>query len=241
VAVQVARAAEHPNRGREWLERPRSRRPSTRGWDRTGSPTRSSGRDRPTWCSPWAPSAMSTSSGKTPRWHCSCAGWPRSPGCCASTGAAPAPPIHCHPTRCHRRRCTPRNWSRSWTRPARGGSRCWPPALIRAEFIIGVAGCTLPGVRTLLSGSGWMIALGIWPVATGMNHVPPAISAQALSRPGALEAELVGADLPRELRQAGVRQLWIVVPFAVVVAAIAHAWSGRRPSMGDRQAEAAAY
>jgi hypothetical protein len=51
---------------------------------------------------------------------------------------------------------------------------------------------------------------------------------------GALEAELVGADLPPELRQAGVRQLWIVVPFAVVVAAIAHAWSGRRPSMGDR-------
>jgi hypothetical protein len=29
VAVQVARAAEHPNRGREWLERPRSRRPGT--------------------------------------------------------------------------------------------------------------------------------------------------------------------------------------------------------------------
>jgi hypothetical protein len=106
--------------------------------------------------------------------------------------------------------------------------------LIRAEFIIGVAGCTLLGVRTLLSSSGWMIALGIWPVATGMNYVPLAISAQALSRPGALEAELVGADLPRELRQAGVRQLWIVVPFAVVVAAMAHAWSGRRPSMGDR-------
>jgi hypothetical protein len=104
-----------------------------------------------------------------------------------------------------------------------------------------VAGCTLLGVRTLLSGSGWMMALGKWPVATGMNHVPLAISAQALSRPGALGAELVGADLPRELRQAGVRQLWIVVPFAVVVAAIAHAWSGRRPSMGDRQAEAAAY
>jgi hypothetical protein len=49
--------------------------------------------------------------------------------------------------------------------------------LIRAEFIIGVAGCTL------LSGSGWTIALGIWPVATGMNYVPLAISAQALSRP----------------------------------------------------------
>lgn len=45
-----------------------------------------------------------------------------------------------------------------------------------------------------------------------MNYVPLAISAHSLSRPGALEAELAGADLPRELRQAGVRQLWIVVP-----------------------------
>ena len=68
--------------------------------------------------------------------------------------------------------------------------------LIRAEFIVGVVGCSLVGVLTLL---------------------------------------------PRELRQAGVRQLWIVVPFPVVLAAIAQAWSGHRPRMGDRQAEAVAY
>ena len=97
--------------------------------------------------------------------------------------------------------------------------------LIRVAFIVGVAGCSLLGVLTLLSGSGWMIALGVWLLAAGMNYVPLAISAQALSRPGALEAELVGADLPRELRQAGVRQLWILVLFAVVVAAIAQARS----------------
>jgi hypothetical protein len=64
------------------------------------------------------------------------AGWPRSPGCCATTGAAPAPPIHCRPTRCRRRRCTPRNWSRSWTRPARGGSRCWPRPPGRAVGVV---------------------------------------------------------------------------------------------------------
>ena len=106
--------------------------------------------------------------------------------------------------------------------------------LIRAEFIIGVVGCGLLGVLTLASGSGWTILLGSWLVATGMNYIPLAISAQALSRPGALEAELVGADLPRELRQAGVGQLWILVPFAVVVVAMAQAWSGHRPSMWDR-------
>ena len=113
------------------------------------------------------------------------------------------------------------------------GSARWR-RLIRAEFIIGVVGCGLLGVLTLASGSGWTILLGIWLVATGMNYVPLAISAQALSRPGALEAELVGVNLPRELRQAGVRQLWMLVLFAVVVAATAQAWSGHRPSMGDR-------
>ena len=76
------------------------------------------------------------------------------------------------------------------------GSARWR-RLIRAEFIIGVVGCGLLGVLTPASGSGWTILLGIWLVATGLNYVPLAISAQALSRPGALEAELVGVNLPR--------------------------------------------
>ena len=101
----------------------------------------------------------------------------------------------------------------------------WRRRLIRAEFVIGAAGCTLLGVLILMSASGWGLALGGWLVATGMNYVPLAISAHSLSRPGALEAELAGADLPRELRQAGVRQLWIVVPLAVVVAAVAQGGS----------------
>jgi hypothetical protein len=85
-----------------------------------------------------------------------------------------------------------------------------------------------------MSGSGWAIVLGIWLVATGMNYLPLAISAQSLSRPRALEAELVGADLPRELRQAGARQLWILVPLAVVIAALVQAWSRRRLRHGHR-------
>ena len=100
--------------------------------------------------------------------------------------------------------------------------------LIRAEFIIGAVGCTLLGVLALMSGNGWAILMGAWLVATGMNYLPLAISAQSLSRPGALEAELVGADLPRELREAGTRQLWILVPLAVVIAAVTQAWSRRR-------------
>jgi hypothetical protein len=49
------------------------------------------------------------------------------------------------------------------------------------------------------------------------------MSAQALSRPGALEAELAGVDIPSEARRLGVRQLWLLVPFAVVVFAIGQA------------------
>jgi hypothetical protein len=79
-----------------------------------------------------------------------------------------------------------------------------------------------------MSGSGWAIMLGVWLVATGVNYLPLAMTAQSLSRPGALEAELVDADLPRELQQAGVRQLWILVPLAVVIAAVAQAWSRQR-------------
>jgi hypothetical protein len=86
----------------------------------------------------------------------------------------------------------------------------------------------------LLSGDTVQPALG---AATARNTArsQAASSRLAMRRADAGEAcELVGAELPHELRQAGVRQLWIVVPFAVVVAAIAPAWSGRRPSMGDR-------
>jgi hypothetical protein len=105
----------------------------------------------------------------------------------------------------------------------------WRGRLVRAEFVIGAAGCILLGLLILLSGSGWALAFGAWLVATGMNYVPLAISAHSLSRPGALEAELAGADLPRELRRAGVGQLWALVPLAVVVAAVAQGRGRRRP------------
>lgn len=106
--------------------------------------------------------------------------------------------------------------------------------LIQAEFIIGAAGCTLLGALAVMSGSGWAIVLGVWLLATGMNYLPLGDQRPVLSRPGALEAELVGADLPRELRQAGVRQLWILVPLAVVIAAVAQAWSRRHQRHGHR-------
>jgi hypothetical protein len=55
------------------------------------------------------------------------------------------------------------------------------------------------------------------------NHNPLAMSARSLSRPGALETELAGVDIPSEARRVGVRQLWLPVPFAVLVSALGQA------------------
>jgi len=73
-----------------------------------------------------------------------------------------------------------------------------------------------------------MTVVGLWLVGAGINYVPLALHARSLSRPGALEAELAGVDVRRELRRAGAQQLWIAVPLAVAVSA---AVAGRsRPS-----------
>jgi hypothetical protein len=91
--------------------------------------------------------------------------------------------------------------------------------VIRAEFFLGVVGCLGLGALVLTTGGGWMVVLGVWLVGAGLNYIPLAWQAQALSRPGALEAELAGVDLRHELRRASVQLLWIAVPLAVVVSA----------------------
>jgi tellurite resistance protein TehA-like permease len=92
--------------------------------------------------------------------------------------------------------------------------------LIRVEFLVGTAGCIALGGFSVLSGSGWQLVLGVWLIGVGVNYLPLALHAHSLSRPGALQAELEGADLPRELRRAGVRQVWIAVPFPVAITAL---------------------
>jgi hypothetical protein len=92
--------------------------------------------------------------------------------------------------------------------------------IIRAEFDIGAVGCILLGLVALVIGQGWGVAFGAWLVTIGTNYVALALAAHSLSRPGALNAELAGVDLSAELRRAGVRQLWILVPFAVAVESV---------------------
>jgi hypothetical protein len=101
---------------------------------------------------------------------------------------------------------------------SRGGRR--RRRVIRAEFVVGAVGCTVLGVLGIVSGTGWLVAVGIWLIGVGVNYVPLALHARSLSRPGILEAELENADIRAELRRAGVLQLWIALPFAVALAAL---------------------
>ena len=92
--------------------------------------------------------------------------------------------------------------------------------VIRLEFYAGAFGCLVLGAAVVASASGVWFLVGVWLLGAGVNYVPLALYARALFRPGALEAELRGADTRRELRRAGVQQLWIAVPCAVAIAAV---------------------
>jgi hypothetical protein len=94
--------------------------------------------------------------------------------------------------------------------------------VIRAEFAAGAIGCTALGVAVVLSaGSATWLIVGIWLIGAGINYAPLALYAQSLAGPGRLEAEIGDGDVRRELRRAGVQQLWIAVPCVVAAAAAA--------------------
>ncbi len=102
--------------------------------------------------------------------------------------------------------------------------------LIRAEFVLGSVACSGLGSLVLATGRGGTIFLGVWLVGAGINYIPLAREAARLSRPGALEEELRGLELRRELRRAGLQQLWIAVPLAVPLFALAGHRARRSPS-----------
>jgi hypothetical protein len=93
--------------------------------------------------------------------------------------------------------------------------------VILAEFIVGAAALVLVGVWCLFGtdSAGWQV-LGILSIGVGLNYVPVALHAMALSRPGALDAELNGVDLAGEGRYYTVAQFWVFVPLLLVVLAL---------------------
>src|SRR5262245_59073691 len=100
--------------------------------------------------------------------------------------------------------------------------------IILAEFIAGVVLMVPFGVWVATSESGpGGRAFGLWLIGAGLNYAPLSIHAIALSRRGALDAELAGVDTGRELRRYGVLQLWILVPLSLVVLAVREALTRR--------------
>jgi hypothetical protein len=93
--------------------------------------------------------------------------------------------------------------------------------VILGEFLAGVVLCLAVGIVSMGTSDGavgWLF--GAWLVGVGLNHVPLALHALSLSHQGALEAELTGADVRRELDFYSVAQLWLFVPLALAALAL---------------------
>ncbi len=95
--------------------------------------------------------------------------------------------------------------------------------IILAEFLAGAVGGVAIGLVLLLAGShaALQIALGAWVLGIGVNYMPLALHAIEFVRPGKLEAELDGVDIPAELRHYTVTQFWIAIPALFAVLSVA--------------------
>ncbi|MGW1449790.1 hypothetical protein ACWCO3_16130 [Micromonospora sp. NPDC002411] len=101
--------------------------------------------------------------------------------------------------------------------------------IILAEFLVGVVLMVTWGGWLLASGNGFGTrAIGLWLVGAGLNYAPLSLYALALMRPGALDAELAGADIDGELRRYTVLQLWVFVPLSLVAFAVRDTLARRR-------------
>ncbi len=99
--------------------------------------------------------------------------------------------------------------------------------VILAEFVLGAVVGVITGVWVAVSAgsAGWQ-AFGAWVAGIGVNYAVLAWYAVSLSRPGALDAELTGVDVPRELRRYSYLQFWVVVPLLLGILALGQS---RRP------------
>ena len=100
--------------------------------------------------------------------------------------------------------------------------------IILMEFTAGVVASVAFGIWLVANASGVSSRLfGIWMIGAGLNYAPLAAYAIALTRPGALDAELADVDTGRELRRYSVLQFWIFVPLSLVAFAARTAVSRR--------------
>jgi hypothetical protein len=93
--------------------------------------------------------------------------------------------------------------------------------IIVSEFVIGfIAMITIGTSMLVVANGGWQI-FGAWFIGAGLNYLPLSVHAIDLIRPGVLDEELADVDIRAELRRYTVLQLWVFVPLALVVLAVA--------------------
>ena len=92
--------------------------------------------------------------------------------------------------------------------------------IILAEFTAGAVVMVAVGIWIAAFSSALAArVLGVLMAGSGANYALLTAYAIALSRPGALDAELAGVDVTQELRRYSVLQLWIFVPLSLVILA----------------------
>lgn len=103
----------------------------------------------------------------------------------------------------------------------------WRRRVILAEFALGTIGGVALGVWALTWGGAAGVVLGILLLGLAANYLALTVHVLALWGPGALEAELAGADLRAELRYYTRAQIWVLVPFWIAGLSLAQT---RRPT-----------
>jgi hypothetical protein len=100
---------------------------------------------------------------------------------------------------------------------------------VRAEFVAAIPISVFVGGALIANGGVVSWIIGAWLVGVGINYVPLAWYAIRMSDRTSLEAELVGLDLRSEIRRYTKAQLWITLPFAIVIFALAGSGRGDYP------------
>jgi hypothetical protein len=99
--------------------------------------------------------------------------------------------------------------------------------LIGAEFVFATVGCLGLGLWLAIAAAAGGQALGAWLAGVGVNYAVLTWHAASLWPRDKLAAELAAVDVPAELRQYSVAQLWIVVPMLFAALAVAQRRSAR--------------
>jgi hypothetical protein len=93
--------------------------------------------------------------------------------------------------------------------------------IILWKFILGGILSLALGVFVIITADSlFWVVFGLWLIGIGFNYVPLSVYAIGFTRPGALQRELAGVDIPAELQRYTGLQTWVLLPLALVFLAI---------------------